>query len=289
VLPDEETQTYYMVASARGAAVRAYTSKDLVNWEGPHIVYRTPQEMWGEEVNIRSIWAPEIHKYKGKYYLFVTFDSTHQFPEQWRNWLPRVRRASQILVSDTPLGPYKAFRNEPTLPADMMTLDGTLWVEDGTPYMVYCHEWVQVVNGTVEMMQLKDDLSATVGEPELLFRGSDAPWNRVSPDHGCFVTDGPWLYVSKSGKLFMPWSSFSETGYTVGVAVSDSGKLAGPWKQNAESLYTDDGGHSMLFKRFDGQLMMALHSPNNREARIHLFEIEDTGETLRVIRKFPGE
>jgi GH43 family beta-xylosidase len=290
VLPDPETQTYYMVASARGARVRSYTSKDLINWEGPHIVYETPKEMWGEDVHIEGIWAPEIHAYKGKYYLFVTFSSTAEFPEQWRDWRPRVRRASQVLVSESPLGPYEAFSNEPTLPADMMTLDGTLWVEDGVPYMIYCHEWVQISNGTIEMMQLTDDLSATVGEPTRLFFGSDAPWNRPSPEYGCFVTDGAWLYTSKSGKLFMPWSSFSETGYTIGVAVSESGKLAGPWVQQEEPLYKDDGGHSMLFTRFDGQLMMTLHTPNDsRDTRIRLFEIEDTGETLRVLRPFPAE
>jgi GH43 family beta-xylosidase len=246
--------------------------------------------MWGTDVHIRGIWAPEIHFYRGNYFLFVTFDSTDPFPEQWRDWLPRVRRASQILVSESPLGPYKAFANEPTLPADMMTLDGTLWVEEGTPYMVYCHEWVQIVNGTVEMMKLKEDLSATVGEPVRLFWGSDADWNRASPEHGCFVTDGPWLYRSRSGKLFMPWSGYSNTGYTVGVAVSDSGKLAGPWKQQPEPLYKEDGGHSMLFNRFDGQLMMALHSPNGGpDTRIRLFEVEDTGETLKIIGRFPAE
>lgn len=295
VLPDEATQTYYMVASARGAAVRAYTSKDLVDWEGPHIVYRTPDAMWGGDVEIRSIWAPEIHAYKGKYYLFLTFSSTKELGEQWNewggrwsNWPPRVRRASQVLVSDDPLGPYEAFSNEPTLPADMITLDGTLWIEEGVPWMVYCHEWVQISNGTVEKIRLTDDLSATVDKPELLFRGSEAPWGRPSPEHGCFVTDGPWIHRSTSGKLFMPWSSFSTSGYTVGVAVSESGKLAGPWTQRKEPLYTDDGGHSMLFRRFDGQLMMTLHSPNGgRETRIRLFEIEDTGETLQVVRPFP--
>jgi len=39
----------------------------------------------------------------------------------------------------------------------------------------------------------------------------------------------------------------------------------------------------MLFKRFDGQLMMALHQPNkNPNERARLFEIEDTGETLKI-------
>lgn len=297
VLPHQESGTYYLVASGRDATVRAYTSKDLVEWQGPHVVYRTPAEMWGEEVRIESIWAPEIHAYRGKYYLFLTFSSTSEFGEQWNdwgedwaNWPPRVRRASQVLVADDPLGPYEAFGNEPTLPADMITLDGTLWVEDGKPYMIYCHEWVQVVNGTVEMMPLKDDLSAVAGEPKLLFRGSEAAWNRASPEHGCHVTDGPWIHRSSSGKLFMPWSSFSDTGYTVGLAVSDSGRLEGPWTQQDEPLFTDDGGHSMLFERFDGQLMMALHSPNGGPlTRIRLFEVEDTGETLKVLGPFPAE
>ena len=37
----------------------------------------------------------------------------------------------------------------------------------------------------------------------------------------------------------------------------------------------------MLFTTFDGKLMMVLHSPNDREARTRIFEMEDTGETLR--------
>ncbi|MDR8392431.1 glycoside hydrolase family 43 protein [Aliifodinibius sp. S!AR15-10] len=293
VLPDKETGTYYITSSARNAGVRVYTSKDLVNWEGPHIVYRTPDEMWGKDVEINSIWAPEMHKYKGKYYLFLTFSSSKELPEQWDEWfqwLPRVRRASQVLVSDSPLGPFEPFSNEPTLPKDMMTLDGTLWEEDGRPYMVFCQEWVQVVDGSISMVQLTEDLSETVGDTKVLFRGSAAPWAPMSTDHGIgsWVTDAPWLYRSKSGKLFMLWSGYNDGVYTSGIAISDSGKLAGPWKQQAEPVYSDDGGHPSLFTTFDGTLMMALHSPNSDTERMHLFEMEDTGETLRVVREFTG-
>ena len=288
VLVDREAGLYYMVASARGAAVRAYTSEDLVDWTGPYIVYRTPSEMWGEDVHIQGIWAPEIHKYRDRYYLFVTFSSNHLFEEQWSQWFQwrdRVRRGSQVLVSDNPLGPYEAFSNEPQLPAEKMTLDGTLWVEDGVPYMVYCHEWVQVVDGTMSKVRLSEDLSETIGEPVVLFRGSDAPWAERQ-EYGSWVTDGPWLYTSESGKLFMVWSSFGEGGYTVGLAVSASGRLEGPWEQQAEPLYSDDGGHPMLFESLEGQLMMALHSPNTGpNQRIHLFEMKDTGETLQVVKR----
>lgn len=283
VWPDPATQTYTMYFSSgqrgphRRPAVVAYTSPDLETWTGPTVVFERPEEWWAD----RGIWAPEMHAYRGKYYLFLTFDSTHRFPEQWRNWLPRVKRASQVLVADSPLGPFQPFRNEPTLPADMMTLDGTLWVEDGVPYMVFCHEWVQIKDGTVALIRLTDDLSATVGEPTHLFHGSDAPWSQKSPQYGCHVTDGPWLYRTRGGRLLLLWSSGSATGYAVGIATSASGRLAGPWTQAPTALFQADGGHPMLFHRFDGQLMLALHQPNQSpQERMRFLELEERDDTL---------
>jgi beta-xylosidase len=287
VLADPTTQTYYMVASTwRG--VRAYTSRDLATWEGPHLIFRTPEPFW-PDTEMRGIWAPELHRYRDKYYLFLTFDTATKLPEQWRDWLPRVKRGSQVLLGDAPLGPFTPFANHATLPEDMMTLDGTLWVENGAPYMVFCHEWVQIKDGTVDYVRLKDDLSEIVGEPVRLFDGSDAAWSQKSPQYGCHVTDGPYLCTSRSGKLFMIWSSGGRRGYTTGIAISDSGKLAGPWRQQAEPIFEEDGGHAMLFRTFEGRLMMVLHAPNDRAARPRLFEMEDTGETLRIAREFTGE
>ncbi len=169
ILPDPATETYYMVGPGRNS-VRVYTSKDLTMWQGPKTIFRTPEDIWGD-IRVIGIWAPELHKYKGKYYLFLTFDTRNKFPEQWRNWLPRVTRGSQILVADQPTGPFTPFASRSTLPPDMMTLDGTLWVEDGKPYMVFCHEWVQITDGTIEYIPLKDDLSAIDGESTQLFPG----------------------------------------------------------------------------------------------------------------------
>jgi len=285
ILPDAATHTYYLVTSSgrRGPngrpAVVAFTSKDLETWTGPQVVFEIPADFWTK----RGIWAPELHAYKGKFYLFLTFDSNELFPEQWRDWRPRVKRGSQVLVADSPLGPFQPFENRSTLPVDMMTLDGTLHVEDGTPYMVFAHEWVQIKDGTIEYVQLKDDLSATIGEPKRLFHGSDAPWAKKSAQYGCYVTDGPYLYRTKTGKLLMLWSSFSAGGYTIGIARADSGKIAGPWTQQAEPLWNKDGGHPMVFHRFDGQLMLTFHSPNDSPlSRQRLYEIEDTGDTLRL-------
>ncbi len=287
ILADRSSRTYYMVGPGR-RAVRIYTSKDLRTWDGPEIVYRPEEDTWGD-IPIVGIWAPELHAYKDKFYLFLTFDTRNKLPEQWRDWLSRVTRGSQVLVADRPTGPFSSFTKHSTLPVDMMTLDGTLWVEAGVPYMVFCHEWVQIKDGTVESVRLTDDLSATVGEPTRLFDGSDAAWSKKHPQYGSHVTDGPFLHQSKSGKLFMLWTSGGYTGYTTGIAIADSGKLAGPWRQQAEPLYGEDGGHSMVFTTFEGQLMMVLHAPNDRDARPRLFEMEDTGETLRLVKEFTGE
>jgi hypothetical protein len=153
ILRHAPSKTYYAVSSA-GRSVRAFTSKDLVTWQGPQTIFQTPAGIWGE-IEIRSIWAPELIAYRDKYYLLLTFDTNALFPEQWRNWRPRVKRGSQVLVSESPAGPFKPFQNRSTLPVDMMTLDGTLWVEDDVPYMVFCHEWVQIKDGTIEIIQLR--------------------------------------------------------------------------------------------------------------------------------------
>jgi arabinan endo-1,5-alpha-L-arabinosidase len=282
---DTNSQTYYLVSSSgrRGPngrpAVIEYTSKDLETWQGPRVIFEVPANFWAQ----RGIWAPELHAYQGKFYLFLTFNTDELLPEQWRNWYPRVKRGSQILVSDSPSGPFTPFANHSTLPADMMTLDGTFWVEEGVPYMVFSHEWVQITDGRMEYIQLKNDLSGTVGEPHWMFQASDAPWSKKSEQYGCHVTDGPYLYCSKTGKLMMVWSSFGAGGYEVGLAISKSGKLAGPWEQQARPLFAKDGGHPMLFRRFDGQLMMILHQPNHApDERARIFEVKDSCDTLRL-------
>jgi hypothetical protein len=88
ILADESSRTYYAVSSG-GRTVRAFTSKDLLTWTGPQTIFQTPAGFWGS-FNIRSIWAPELHAYKGRHYLFLTFDTDALFPEHWRKWRPRV-------------------------------------------------------------------------------------------------------------------------------------------------------------------------------------------------------
>jgi hypothetical protein len=166
-----------------------------------------------------------------------------------------------------------------------MALDGTLWVQDGVPYMVYCHEWVQVCDGGMNLVRLKKDLSGADGTPVRLFCASSAEWSTGDGPEGNkhYVTDGCFLYRTRTDKLLMVWSSFKEGVYAVGIAESATGKITGPWIQQPEPLFVN-GGHSMIFRDFEGRLCLVLHSPNSPggKERAKILELEDLGHTLRV-------
>ena len=274
--------TYYLYESkpwfgGKGVSVR--TSTDLEHWSE-----RNPAMVVPEGVPVTAVWAPEVHKYEGAYYLFTTLtEKKGSAPiqamdpkAQEKNLTPR---GTWVFKAESPLGPFKPVKMGPLPPKEWMTLDGTLYVEDGQPYMVFCHEWCQVDNGRMCYAPLAKDFASFTAPPKTLFAARDAV-----PGAG-HVTDGPFFYRSpKNGDLYMIWSNFVKGhGYCVLLRKSTTGKLAGPWTKD-EILYAKNGGHGMLFRTFDGKLLLTLHQPNSGEAeRMKLFEIEDTGHTLRLV------
>lgn len=287
ILADAKTMTYYMT----GTGGMLWMSKDLKLWTGPFRVAKTDPQSWMGANPM--IWAAELHEYKGKYYYFATFTNRDVKIDTVRGNVIE-RRASHVLVSDNPEGPYIPMADPEYLPANMPTLDGTFWVEDGKPYMIFCYEWLQNWNGTMEKIELKPDLSGSVGEMKLLFRASDSPWSRERDEQGNIifnkVTDGPWLFRTQTGRLGMIWTSWVYDVYTQGVAYSESGKLAGPWVHETEPITPPNFGHGMLFRSFEGKLLMSVHSHKNINGRYHrvphLFEMDDSGDKLVTKKTF---
>jgi hypothetical protein len=199
-------------------------------------------------------------------------------------------------VADSPLGPFKPFANKPHTPPGEMTLDATFWFEDGVPWMVYCHEWVQTGGGLIKAIRLKDDLSKAVGEPVTMLDAGEVPWtkkdiNYRGTNYTGVVTDGPYLWRTKHEKLLMVWSSWTPTNaYATAFAVSASGKITGPWRQEPDlPILQDDRGHGMIFRDFDGRLLLCLHRYFHQpKTRVQLWELEDTGDTLSVKNQFLG-
>jgi arabinan endo-1,5-alpha-L-arabinosidase len=283
VLPLPDEQVYYLFGTTDtdawagpGHGFDCYRSPDLVQWEGPLPAFRPEAGFWGTS----NFWAPEVHAYRGKFYLFASFIA----PERYRG--------TQILVSDAPQGPYQPLTDGPVTPPEWQCLDGTLFVDEaGLPWMVFCHEWVQVHNGAVYAMPLREDLREAVGAPVFLFNASEAAWVKKpgwpAPNSAMrfptYVTDGPFLFRSGQGTLLMLWSSLGWKGYAMGAARSTSGKITGPWVQQEQALWEEDGGHGMIFRAFDGRLFMTLHQPNHTPMeRARFVEIIDCGDSIAV-------
>jgi hypothetical protein len=82
----------------------------------------------------------------------------------------------------------------------------------------------------------------------------------------------------------MLWSSCTDKGYALGIAHSDSGKITGPWRHDPEPIFCKDGGHGMLFKTFDGKLMLTVHAPNRTpDERPVFIEIEEVDGNLIIV------
>jgi hypothetical protein len=288
VFADKHTKTYYMT----GTGGLMWKSKNLRTWSGPYTVAKTDPHSWMGPRPM--IWAAEIHPYKGKYYYFATFTNREVHIDTVASNVID-RRASHVLVSDKPDGPYTPMPDPTYLPADKPTLDGTFWIDkDGKPYMVYCYEWLQNLNGTIEKIELKADLSGSVGEGKVLFRASDSPWSREKTAYGTDrpnkVTDGPFLFTTSTGRLGMLWTSWVYDVYTQGVAYSESGTLDGPWVQEPQPITPPNYGHGMLFTDFRGNHLMAVHSHAKRgETTIrtpHFFLVSLNGDKLTVLREY---
>ncbi len=294
IYADAASKTYFLYrqcgnapgadTSAAPPGVEVFTSRDLATWFGPTRVFTVPEAFWAGKM----VWAPEVHAYHGKFYLFVTFTAAGLLsdpPAPVRQ--QPYRRGTQILFANSPRGPFQPFANRAHTPADWMSLDGTLWVEDDQPYLIFCHEWVQIHDGTMELMPLAADLSAPAGAPRTLFRATAGPWVKNLKDSGGkfdgFITDGPFLHRTQTGKLIMLWSSFGAERYAIGQAMSESGLVAGPWKQIPDLLVRADGGHGMLFRTFAGRLMLVYHQPNHGGLeRAQILPVDDSADTLRL-------
>lgn len=283
ILADQKTHMYYMT----GTGGLMWTSPDLRRWTGPYQVTQHDPKSWMGKNPM--IWAAELHPYKGKYYYFATFTNREKKIGPFLG-NDVERRACHVLVSDNPMGPYKPMADKTYLPENRPTLDGTFWVDtDGKPYMVYCGEWLETDNGTMEMIELKPDLSGTIGEGKVLFTAHDAKWSkgtvngRPGPNK---VTDGPYLFRTETGRLGMIWTNWIYDVYTQGVAYSQSGTLAGPWYQAPTPITPPNFGHAMLFRTFEGKLLMSVHSHKNNNGHYHrvphLFEVSLAGNEIKV-------
>ena len=117
IYTDFENNCYYMYGTtdlvddcvdARNT-FSVYRSTDLENFEEPKMIFDGGKcGFWAD----RDFWAPELHKYNGKYYLFGSCKTDNK------------HRATHIFVCDTPDGEFVPLTEAPITPSEWECLDG---------------------------------------------------------------------------------------------------------------------------------------------------------------------
>lgn len=238
-----------------------YVSEDLENFEGPIEIFKRPTDFFATN----SFWAPECYKINGSYYLVTTFGSDDK------------KKGIYVLKSSSSEGPFSLYSDRLT-PDNWTCIDGTVYLDEDKAFLIFSHSFEDLIDGTSAadgdfcIIELSLDLSHSIGNPQKLFSAKDAPWARPVPfakiefgiEKECYFSDGPSIIKCNDSNLYMIFSSWGENGYAVGVAKSESNDIHGPWKMQETPLFSENGGHGMFFKDFNGNLMVTLHYPNDR-------------------------
>lgn len=246
---------YYLLGTTgtdpwiKGSDLILYESEDLEN-------FREKCAMVKKEYleGYTNIWAPELHEYKGKYYLIFSV-----FKEE-------KGRGSIIFVSDDLNGNFKPLTGEYVTPQNWGCLDATLFIFGGAPYLCFSNEWTTPItgdgDGSLFIARLSDDLKRIEDKPKKIVSGKYSG-AAIQIDDGKntfgYVAEGPYLY-EENGKIVLLWSTYTKTGYSVFRSVSGNG-VYGDYTIE-KKIFEKDGGHCMRFTDLQGKPHLVLHQPN---------------------------
>lgn len=245
------TGTKYRFSYNDGDGVYIYKSRDLENWRGPFKIV-DKNKLPGA---FSDFWAPEIHKTENGYVLLLTLKPAGG------------KRGTYLFTSESPDSEF-TFKTRVT-PEDKSSLDATLICENGNHYIVYCYEYIDCKDGQIRAVRLKEDFSGILPDTDVLLFKASA--NTYMPVNSKFkVTDGPF-FVKTDKSIIMLWSTMVKGDRYVQLAARSENGLFGNWRQ-LPPLFTEDGGHGMVFEDFSGSLKLILHTPNRRTVFTRAFE-----------------
>ncbi|MDE6373438.1 MAG: family 43 glycosylhydrolase [Clostridia bacterium] len=266
-----EDDNYYLLGTTgddpwgKASTLHLYRSSDLEEFESLGCLID-----YGVLDGYTNIWAPEIHKYNGKYYLIFSL-----FRED-------KGRGSIIFVSDSLAEKFIPLTGEYITPAGWGCLDATLFVYDNKPFLCFSNEWTTAVtgdgDGSLFIAQLSDDLKKLVAPPKKIISGKYSG-KAIRVNDGSaegYIAEGPCLYM-QDGKTVLLWSTITDTGYSVIKSVSNSG-LSGDFVFE-KFVFKDNGGHCMRFIDKNGKARIVLHQPNQTPfERLVILDETDNGD-----------
>ena len=276
-------EDYYMTHSAFDyvPGLVVFHSRDLVHWEPISSALNT---------FLGSVWAPDICKYKDKYYIYFTvaYPSDAVRAKAGRNLRPSSRM-NFVVTADSPYGPW----SEP-VDLGVANIDPCHVVgEDGQRWLF--------LSGGKRAKLTPDGLHVVPGTEEVVYPGWMYPAE--------WLTEGLCLEGPKLRKIGDYYYYLNAEGGTAGpptshmVVVARSKSINGPWEDSPYNplihTYANGNrwwsrGHGSLIDTPDGRWYCVYHAYENgftdlgRQTLLEPLELTSDGWFRPVIRDSEG-
>lgn len=239
--------------------IALYSSADLRSWT--FVNWLVKSSTLSDECPYKNrFWAPEIHKFGGKFYLVFTadnwIDGKYNKPGKWGS-----AGYSFIGVADQVTGPY-----EHICYVEGGTCDMTLFADDdGLTYAIKPKRDVYIQ--PIDLTRLSQDQVGFVGpEKKVVANSNDDIKAPTNPDY----LEGPWLekigkrYYLFYAEIYKDRAFPAYLGYRTGVAYAD--RVEGPYRKD-ERGQVFFGGHLAVFDGPDDRKWFAYRWEKDARAR----------------------
>ncbi|WP_183558624.1 glycoside hydrolase family 43 protein [Mucilaginibacter sp. SP1R1] len=236
-----EDHTYYLYGTGNPEGFEVYTSHDMKHWKRHEQLALSKGNSYGS----KGFWAPQVFRYRQKYYMAYTADEH-----------------IAIALSNSPLGPFTQRLQQPVSEQGKQIDPFVFKDTDGKLYLYH----VRLDRGNrIYVARLKDDLSDIDGQMPTECIHAEPGWENTAGSDWP-VSEGPT--VTKMGNLYYLFYSandFRNINYAVGYATSTS--PFGPWTRYAgnpivsrKNTGQNGSGHGDLFSTNGGALYYVFHT-----------------------------
>lgn len=216
---------------------RVSSSTDMVNWTDRGTIILSHDDF--PNAKIKGDWAAQCIRRNGKYYYYVTVEST------------KGGRAINVAVADRPEGPFKnALGDKHLAGPNWDYIDPTVWIDDdGQAYLYWGNPKLYYAKLNEDMISFATPIQVT-----------DMSHGFAPNGEASKYTEGPWIH--KRGKKY--YMIYASHGVPECISYSWSDSPTGPWEWKGVIMNNKQSGsaftnHSGLID-FKGRSFFFYHN-----------------------------
>jgi GH43 family beta-xylosidase len=221
-------KTYYLMVT-RVDRLTIRKTRDITRVaEAPEVTVWTPP---ATGPNAHGIWAPELHRIGGKWFIYYTASPSGQDDN--------LHRGVFVLENDGPDPTRGRWIDRGRVNTQHSAIDGTVFAYGGKRYFVYS----QSLGSESQLVIAQMRNPWTLTGPEVVISKADRDWER----HIYPINEGPEFLAGPKGELFLTYSASACTSddYVLGLLSAPAGSdplNPRAWTKSPDPVLTKDPG-----------------------------------------------